>query len=122
MKFYYGYDDAHYVNITADIFSKCFKDDGIFIPAGDGKRVDIVGFDPYPNILKHIMILDDKGNKHIFTDTKEVVITFPSISAQLLDTHNPNPKKWWNSVGKNIEDPVDRLNQLHMHLHLYYTS
>lgn len=120
MKFYYGYDDSHYVNITADIFSKCFKDDGIYIPAGDGERVDIIGFDPYPNILKHIMILDDKSDKHIFTYNKDVVIRFPSISTQLRDLQNP--KIWWNSIGKYIEDPSERLNALHKHLTLHYTS
>jgi FkbM family methyltransferase len=120
MKFYYGYDDEHYVDITTDIFSKCLKDDGIYIPAGDGERVNIIGFDPYPNILKHIMILDDKGNKYIYTSAKEVTIYFPSISAQLLDTQSP--KKWWNLVGKNIEDPIERLNRLQKRLNLHHIS
>lgn len=120
MKFYYGYDDSHYVNITADIFGRCFKDDGIYIPAEDNKRVDIIEFDPYPNILKHIMIIDDKGDKHIFTHTQEIVIRFPSISIQLR--HLQSPKYWWNSIGKYIEDPAERLTALNKHLILHYTS
>lgn len=120
MKFYYGYDNKHYVNITADIFSKCFKDDGIFIPSDDAKRVDIIGFDPYPNILKHIMIIDGKGKKYIFSNLEEIVIKFPSINEQLRSLKNP--KIWWNSVGKYIEDPKEKLDQLHTHLSLHYTS
>ena len=80
MKVLYGYDENHYLDITADVFKKCLKDDGIYIPAGDGNRCDIIGYDPYPNILKHIHIIDDLGLSHIFTFTKEINIRIYSIA------------------------------------------
>ena len=110
MKVLYGYDNSHYLDITADVFKKCLKDDGIHIPAGDGNRCDIIGYDPYPNILKHIMIFDHKGNSYMYTHTKELFIHIDSISQQLMDDRNP--KIWWEHVGKHIKDSVLRLNEL----------
>jgi len=116
MKFFYGYDNEHYINITADVLNKCLKDNGIFIPAGDGARCDIVGFDPYPNILKHIMVIDNNNRRHIYTASKAIAIEFPVISKQLTDAENP--KIWWNAVGKFIQDPVERLEALQKHINL----
>ena len=110
MKVLYGYDNDHYLDITADVFKKCLKDDGIYIPAGDGNRCDIIGYDPYPNILKHILIIDNKGDSYIYIHTKELIIHINSISQQLMD--DKNPKIWWEQVGKYIKDPVLRLNEL----------
>jgi len=41
MKVLYGYDNAHYLDITADVFKKCFKDDGIHIPM----EIDVILLD-----------------------------------------------------------------------------
>ena len=101
MKVLYGYDNTHYINITADVFKKCLKDDGIHIPAGDGNRCDIIGYDPYPNILKHIMIFDHKDNSYMYTHTKEFIIhincqglgfgSFPANATEQPLSHRPCP-------------------------------
>jgi FkbM family methyltransferase len=116
MKFFYGYDKDHYMDITHIVFQKCLKDDGIYIPAGDGARCEIVGTDPYPNILKHIMIKDHFGNEYFYYFTKEVNIKFDTLSIAL--SNHANPKIWWNNVGKFIMDPVEKLNTLQKHFNL----
>lgn len=118
MKFYYGYDKEHYVNITTTVFEKCLKDNGIYIPASDDERREIVGYDPYPNIRKHILIIDHAGNESIYTSTKNVEIRFDSLTKQLEDAKNP--KVWWNAVGKYIEDPVERLAALQKRINLHH--
>ena len=120
MKVYYGYDNDHYLDVTQTILNKCMNDNGIFIPSGDGNRCDIIGNDPYPNILKHILIVDNNNNKYIYNSTKEIRIEFPSIDKQLLDAKNP--KNWWNAIGKYIMDPVVRLNTLQKRLNLNFLS
>jgi FkbM family methyltransferase len=120
MKFYYGYGGENYVDVTHIVFDKCFKDDGMFIPVGEGERVRIIGYDPYPNILKHIKICDEGGDEYIFTSNEEIRISFPSVREQLRKSKQP--KIWWNTVGKFIEDPTERLDELHKHLSLYHRS
>ena len=120
MKFFYGHGEGNYIDITKEVFQKCLKDDGIYISADDGERCNIIGYDPYPYILKHILIVDHFNNKYIYSATKEVIIKFESISQQL--TNNKSPKKWWNTVGKFITDPKERLNTLQKHLNLYHTG
>lgn len=119
MEVYYGYND-HYINITKQVFEKCISDKGILIPSGEDARCKLIGFDPFPNILKHIIIIDYNKNKHIYHFTKEVEITFESISEQLTDMNNP--KQWWNKVGKWITDPIERLNTLQKRFNLHYIS
>ena len=63
MKIFYGHGEGNYIDITKEAFQKCLKDDGIYISAGDGERCNIIGYDPYPNILKHILIVDHFNNK-----------------------------------------------------------
>ena len=116
MKILYGYDNNNYIDITADVFKKCLKDDGIRIPSGDGNRCDIIGYDPYPNILKHIMIVDHNNNAYLYTATKDIYIAIKSISQQLKE--DTNPKIWWENVGKLIKDPVLRLNELQKRFNL----
>jgi FkbM family methyltransferase len=116
MKILYGYDNNNYIDITADVFKKCLRDDGIYIPSGDGNRCDIIGYDPYPNILKHIKIIDNSGIPHIFTFTKEINIRIYPISKQLSE--NKNPKICWEHVGKHINDPIMRLNALQKQFNL----
>jgi FkbM family methyltransferase len=119
MKFYYGYDDDHYVNITSIVFDKCLNDDGIFIPSGDGARCDIVGYDPYPNILKHIGVFWE-GKKYVYNATKEVRISWASLSYQLDIAKSP--KHWWEKEGKYIADPVQRLEALQKRINLHYVG
>jgi FkbM family methyltransferase len=115
MKFLYGHTD-NYVDVSSAIFEKCLKDDGIYIPAGDGERCDIIGNDPYPNILKHIIVIDDSNNKYVYNATKEVNIKFNSIKNQLTDSKNP--RNWWKTLGIFIKNPVERLNSLQKRINL----
>jgi FkbM family methyltransferase len=120
MKIFYGHGEGNYIDITKDVFQKCLKDDGIYISAGDGERCNIIGYDPYPHILKHIIIEDHFNNKYMYSATKEAIIKFESINQQL--TNDKSPKKWWNTIGKFIVDPKERLDTLHKHLNLYHTG
>uniref|UniRef100_A0A6C0KQ04 Methyltransferase FkbM domain-containing protein n=1 Tax=viral metagenome TaxID=1070528 RepID=A0A6C0KQ04_9ZZZZ len=113
MKIFYGYDDQHYINVTSVVFDKCFKDNVLVIPKSDNERTAIMGFDPYPNVLKHILIVDYNKNKYTFLHHQECRLSFDSIVQQLRDL---NPRYWWNSAGTHISDPNERLKALHQHL------
>ena len=113
MKFLYGYDSEHLVDISNIVYEKCFFDTYILIPNDDIKRSDIFK-DPFPGILKHIRVIDNFNNTHIFHSNKEIKINFESISSQL--TLSSNPKMWYNIRGKYVKDPVDRLNTLQSHI------
>ena len=113
MKIFYGYDDQHYINVTSTIFTKCFKNNQLVIPTGDGQRCDIIGFDPYPNVLKHILIIDYNGTKYKFLHNRSCVLSFEPILQQL---QNMNPATWYQREGKLIPDATERVRTLHQHL------
>lgn len=117
MKFYYGYDNDHYTDITDLVFTKCLSDTGIIIPAGDHSRSNIFG-DPYYGKGKHILIVDNLGITHIYPGSKEVKIVWKSISEQL--SFNLNPKLWWEEIGKHITHPEKKLIELQKHLEINY--
>jgi len=116
MKFLYGYDSEHLVDISHIVFQKCVFDTYILIPGNDNKRGDIFG-DPFPGILKHIRIIDNFENTHIFHPTKEVKINYESITSQLRLINSP-PKLWYDTIGKSITNHVDRLNKLQNHINI----
>ena len=116
MKILYGHGNT-YINITKNIFNKCITDDGIYIPSGDENICNIIGYDPYPYILKHILI-EDAENTYLYSSNRDILITFDSIHA----TFENNPKIWWNSIGKFIPNPVERLNSLHKHISLKHVE
>jgi FkbM family methyltransferase len=120
MRFLYGYDATHYTDITDIVLKKCLKNNTIFIPMGDGNRCNTFGCDPYPNVLKHIVVIDFDGQEYIYDFTKEVHINLEPITKQLTDYRNP--KIWWNSNGKFISDPVERLAKLQKHINLHYVG
>jgi FkbM family methyltransferase len=74
--------------------------------------------DPYPGILKHILIIDCLGIEHKVHSDKEITIAFNSISEQIA--LQSSPKLWYDKVGKHIENPLNRLNELHKKLILNY--
>lgn len=117
MKILYGYPE-NYTDITNIVLQKCMTDTGIYIPNDENSRCDILGYDPCPNILKHIAIIDEFQNKFVYTCTKPIVINFNSISQQLIDAKYP--KIWWNSTGKFIQDAEERLKALQKHCNLQY--
>ena len=106
MKIFYGYDDKHYINVTSVIFEKCFHENTLVIPSGERERSDIIGFDPYPNILKHILVVDYNKNYYRFHHNQECRLSFDSVIKQLQQY---NLKDWWKSVGKYISDPNERV-------------
>lgn len=113
MKIFYGYDDQHYINVTSTIFNQCFKNNQLVIPTGDGERCRMIGFDPYPNILKHILIIDYNGAKYKLGHNRSCVLSFEPILQQLRDM---SPTTWYQREGKLIPDPVARVQTLHQHL------
>jgi FkbM family methyltransferase len=117
MKFYYGYDNDHYINVTDKVFEKFLFDLGISIPSGDENRAAVFG-DPYPGFLKHILVVDAFGIMHRFHHTKEIAIQISSISKQL--TLINSPREWYSNVGKNITNEEDRLQQLHKYIECNY--
>jgi FkbM family methyltransferase len=119
MKILYGVLD-NYTDITNVVFQKCMTDTGIFIPNDENSRCSLIGYDPCPNVLKHILIIDDFKNNYIYTSTKPVVIKFNSISEQL--TNAKYPKMWWNETGKFIQDPEERLKALQTHCNLHFIA
>ena len=114
MKILYGHGDT-YINITKDVLRNCITEDGIYIPSGDENRCNIIGYDPYPYILKHILI-ENAGNTYLYSSNRDIRISFDSIHLE------KNPKIWWNSIGKFIPNPVERLNALHKHLSLKHVE
>ena len=115
MKFLYGYDSEHLVDISHIVFKKCVFDTYILIPGDDNKRGDIFG-DPFPSILKHIRVIDNFENIHIFHPNKVVKINYESISSQLKLINEP--KVWYNNTGKFITDPVLKLAELQYRISL----
>lgn len=113
MKIFYGYDDQHYVNVTSTIFNQCMKGSQLVIPTGDYERCQIVGFDPYPGVLKHILVVDYTGGRYRFEHGRVCSLSFESVLQQLRET---GPKTWWNQTGKHIADETARLEGLHQHL------
>ena len=113
MKIFYGYDDQHYINVTFTIFNKCFTNNTLVIPTGDGARCQMIGFDPYPNILKHILITDYNGVKYKFAHNRECVLSFEPIVQQL---QNMTPHHWYHHEGVTIADPAERVRALHRHM------
>jgi FkbM family methyltransferase len=115
MKFYYGYDTDHYMDITHLVFTKCVSNNIIYIPINDSARCALLGVDPYPGILKHIVIFDEKTGENIYyAANREIKIDLTPI----INEAKINPKLWWNSMGKFIDDPVEKLNVLHTLLNL----
>jgi FkbM family methyltransferase len=116
MLFYYGIDTNHVVNISDVVFRKCLLDDGIHIPKTDEKRTELFG-DPFPNIIKYIYVVDSFKTIYTFSSNREINISIDSISKQLQKN---NPKEWYNSIGKNIKEPVFLLNELHKYINLSF--
>lgn len=72
MKFFYGYEN-NYVEITNLVLEKCLVENSkVFIPKTDPARANIFG-DPFPGILKHIVVCED-GNNLIYNDSVDINI------------------------------------------------
>jgi FkbM family methyltransferase len=119
MKFLYGYDTAHYVDITHLVFKHCIKDNVIRIPSTDASRANIFG-DPFVGVLKHIIVVDNFDNHIMFAHTREVNIPIDLISEEL--TILTSLKGWYTKVGRFIENPEERLKQLQAQLSIEYGS
>jgi FkbM family methyltransferase len=113
MEVYYGYDDSHYINVTEVVLKKCLSDSGFFIPKTDEARAALFG-DPYPGFLKHILIVDKFGIYHKFHHTKDISVKISSISKQLAEINDP--RGWYQTKGIQIENPEERLQELHKYV------
>jgi len=114
MKFLYGYDQEHYVDISNKVFDKCLTDTQIYIPSDDNVRCSIFG-DPFLGIVKHILIIDSAGIEHKFSHNKDITISFESISNQLIK--ESIPKKW---INLDYANPVDKLSKIQSRLDITY--
>ena len=108
MQVYYGVE-ANYTDVTYICYKKLVSDNVLRIPASENDRCKIFG-DPIYGTLKHIKI-----GEIIYTHEQEIVLDYPSKTEEELSTYRKN---WWNTIGKFIESPQERLKQLHEHIYL----
>lgn len=112
MRFLYGHvnNGFHYIDITYVILHSCVTPTGICVPATDKMRCELLGYDPFPNIVKHIVVVEENGVSHVYTTSKEIYIPFV--------TGCTSPRVWWNTTGRFLESPVEKLSQLQKRLNL----
>lgn len=119
MKIYYGYDSEHYVDVTHIALNKCVSNNLIVIPKNDHLRANIFG-DPYSGFLKHILIVDNLNTQYKIPHYKGAVIEFNSNYEDIVV--NNSAKFWYEKIGKFIDNPDERLSELHNHLVFNYGS
>jgi FkbM family methyltransferase len=116
MKIYYGFNDDNLKDVTEVAFKNCVKDTILTIPSGDFERTKCFEGDPYNGILKHVVIVSELKN-YYFNVSKKIIIDLSStIDSQL---ESLTDKSWWNSIS-NIQDPREKLLNIHDNLHLEY--
>lgn len=113
MKFYYGIN-GYYSDITSDMEER-FKTNDIYNLRGtnDEMRFRIFVTDPCPGVLKHILAIDNNGNKHIYP-TGEKITVHDDYIYDILDI-----RKWWNVYGKYFYPEEEQLKSLNNKLKLY---
>lgn len=113
MKFYYGIN-GDYSDITSDMVDR-FKTNNIYNlrATNDEMRFRIFVTDPCPGVLKHILAIDNKGNKHIYSSGEKISVNDDYIF-DILDT-----RKWWRSYGKYFYPEEEQLKSLNQKLKLY---
>jgi hypothetical protein len=117
MRFYYGYkDDAgkeFYSEITDKVFEIYRIEEDICIPCDDNLRANVFG-DPYFGILKHILV---KTENFQFTISHHLSVIIPINSQSENEIKIVSVKEirnlWVQKIGKNIQDPKERLGKLH---------
>lgn len=112
MKFLYG-TTTNYIDITEKVLDTFTTNGFVNIPASDDERAAIFG-DPQPKRLKHILAIDDNGNKKVFgSNARLTVLVSDTFEA-------PSVITWWKTQGKDIQDPEERLKALQDHLKISY--
>jgi len=104
IKIFFGIENK-YIDVTYICYKKLVKDNILIIPKNDVERAKIFG-DPIFGILKHIKI-----NDKIYTENEEVNISLPETKENI--DLSLTRKNWWNTEGKNIHSPEERLAKLH---------
>ena len=112
MEIYFGVEDK-YINVTYICHKKLVSNHILRIPATDTKRCEYFG-DPIYGTLKHIKI-----NGVIYPHDQEIVLKCPEMTDDQLSRYR---KDWWNSTGKFIDSPQEKLARLHEHLCLDFGS
>lgn len=137
MKVLYGIE-GKYLDVTECLDKRCIYGDYICIPKTDCERASLFS-DPLVGILKHILIVDDKDNKIIFPSGEEIkfdknqrIFTPEELNTAKVknmlagEKHSTitfqNAKDWYMREGKNITNPVTKLNQIQEHLHYVHGS
>lgn len=111
MEIYYGIDNK-YVNVTYICYKKLVSNGILKIPIGDVERSNIFG-DPFYGILKHIKIEDQ-----IYLHDQEIILDCPVLNEEL----DVLRKNWWNTIGKYLSSPEEKLARLHEHICLDFGS
>ena len=109
MKIYYGVE-GNYTDVTYIAKIKLLKNGVLKIPPNDVERAKILG-DPIFGIVKHIKI-----ENRIYSHDEEITL---EMETEDLSHYRKN---WWNKIGKNIENPEEKLKQLHNYIALNYGS
>jgi FkbM family methyltransferase len=113
MKFYYGYDQDHLVDITEVVENKCLIEDEYCIPSNDNQRAKIFG-DPYYGKLKSIF-LEIAPTHFVMILSHQSVIIPKNIEDKDQIQYVENSvlrKKWMEKKGQFIQDPIEKLKQL----------
>ena len=116
MKFYYGIN-GDYSDISSDMVDR-FKTNNIYNlrATNDEMRFRLFVTDPCPGILKHILAIDNNGNKHIYP-TGEKITVHDEYIFDILDC-----RKWWNAYGKYFYPEEEQLKSLNQRFKLFNGS
>lgn len=119
MKILYGANTT-YIDVTNIVLTKCIENNSISIPPTEIERATLFS-DPLHGVVKHIIIQDDYGNTA--TIPANLPITIPILPDSTIDLRKEKHRQtWWETVGKNIHDPISRLNTLQTYIHMPYGS
>ena len=109
----YGPNSTTYTDITAALTKLAQANPNFIIPAGDGNRAAILGFDPYPGQLKVIIkfiTINNINNYEIFNDTVPVDLT--DFINQVAPTSGSAGVGLSFNIGlNNIEDILNQVKQ-----------
>jgi FkbM family methyltransferase len=108
MKFYYG-TKGNYCDITNELNNR-FKNNNnnvfSFPNIDDETRFRIFLQDTSPGFLKHILAVDNNGNKYLYASGEGFTLHDEYIFDKL------EPRKWWNAYGKYFYPEEEALKNL----------
>lgn len=105
MNIYYGISSSHLINVTDICLTKLTKNNIITIPMGDHNRA-MYFTDPFPGILKKIIILNNSN----ITEYEEYTKINIDITTNIITS------------SKNYSDINEKINNIHSKLNIKYGS